>query len=262
MFEVKNEGQRATVYIYGTIGDDWWCPEDANRAKDFSQTLDGLSPKPLDIRIDSCGGDVYEGFAIAGAIARYEGETVAHVDGIAASAASYIALMADRVSMSDYAFLMIHNAWTCCQGNRDELRTTADRLEGIDGSIAQIIASRSGMAVEDVARAMSAETWYTAEGAREAGLCDEVVETEERVAARIEPAIAARFLNVPESVYASGRRPETDVAVPPAASGSQGENAPEVVKPGKSHAGGNMIGTESEGKAIVLGNRVYRRKEN
>ena len=56
MFEVKNEGQRATVYIYGTIGDDWWCPEDANRAKDFSQTLDGLSPKPLDIRIDSCGG--------------------------------------------------------------------------------------------------------------------------------------------------------------------------------------------------------------
>lgn len=61
MFEVKNEGQRATVYIYGTIGDDWWCPEDANRAKDFSQTLDELSPKPLDIRIDSCGGDVYEG---------------------------------------------------------------------------------------------------------------------------------------------------------------------------------------------------------
>ena len=65
MFEVKNEDQRATVYIYGTIGDDWWCPEDANRAKDFSQTLDELSPKPLDIRIDSCGGDVYEGFAIA-----------------------------------------------------------------------------------------------------------------------------------------------------------------------------------------------------
>ena len=118
------------------------------------------------------------------------------------------------------------------------------------------------MAVEDVARAMSAETWYTAEGAREAGLCDEVVETEERVAARIEPAIAARFLNVPESVYTSGRRPETDVAVPPAVGDSQGENAPEVVKPGKSHAGGNMIGTESEGKAIVLGNRVYRRKEN
>lgn len=262
MFEVKNEGQRATVYIYGTIGDDWWCPEDANRAKDFSQTLDELSPKPLDIRIDSCGGDVYEGFAIAGAIARYEGETVAHVDGIAASAASYIALMADRVSMSDYAFLMIHNAWTCCQGNRDELRTTADRLEGIDGSIAQIIASRSGMAVEDVAHAMSAETWYTAEGAKEAGLCDEVVETEERVAARIEPALAARFLNAPESVYASGRHPETGADAAPAASDSQGETAPEAGEPAKSHTGGSMNHAEGEGMAIVLGNRVYRRKEN
>lgn len=262
MFEVKNDGQRATVYIYGTIGDDWWCPEDANRAKDFSQTLDELSPKPLDIRIDSCGGDVYEGFAIAGAIARYEGETVAHIDGIAASAASYIALMADRVSMADFAFLMIHNAWTCCQGNRDELRTTADRLEGIDGSIAQIIASRSGLSVEDVAAAMSAETWYTAEGAKEAGLCDEVVETEERVAARIEPAIAARFLNAPDNVYAHALRPDAAPPTPPAGSDAQGETASEVGEHGKSHAGGNMIGTEVEGKVIVLGNRVYRRKEN
>lgn len=253
MFEVKNEGQRATVYIYGTIGDDWWCPEDANRAKDFSQTLDALSPKPLDIRIDSCGGDVYEGFAIAGAIARYEGDTVAHIDGIAASAASYIALMADRVVMSDYAFLMIHNAWTCCQGNRDEMRATADRLEGIDGSIAQIVASRSGLCLDDAAAAMSAETWYTAAEAQSAGLCDEVVETEQRVAACVDPAVSARFRNVPDAVARA--------AEPPAPEGEVG-SGPEPEEGAKSHTGDSMGSTEGEDKAIVLGNRVYRRKEN
>ncbi|MEC4294039.1 head maturation protease, ClpP-related [Adlercreutzia shanghongiae] len=263
MFEVKNEGQRATVYIYGTIGDDWWCPEDANRAKDFARTLDELSPKPLDIRIDSCGGDVYEGFAIAGAIERYEGETAAYVDGIAASAASYIALMADRVVMSDYAFLMIHNAWTCCQGNRDELRTTADRLEGIDGAIAQIVASRSGMGIDAVAEAMSAETWYTAEDAKAAGLCDEVVETEQRVAARVDPAIAGRFRNVPKAVGAapcSGADASGEAL--PAGGEPEAKGGSELDEPAVSHAGDNMNPAEGEGKAIVLGNRVYRRKEN
>lgn len=259
MLEVKNEGQRATVYIYGTIGDDWWCPEDSNRAKDFAATLDGLSPKPLDIRIDSCGGDVYEGFAIAGAIARYEGETVAHVDGIAASAASYIALMADRVSMSDYAFLMIHNAWTCCQGNRDDLRATASRLEGIDGSIAQIISSRSGMPLDDVAAAMSAETWYTAADAAAAGLCDEVVETDERMAARVDPAVAARFLNMPPGIAAAAP-PDSAPREAPGGGQGGGDAGADLADRGASHTEHIMDG--NEGEAIVLGNSVYRRKEN
>ena len=90
MFKVKNEASRAVLYIYGTIGEDFWDEEDSNRAKAFAKTLDELNPKPLDIRIDSAGGDVYEGFAIASAIQRYEGETHVYIDGMAASAASYI----------------------------------------------------------------------------------------------------------------------------------------------------------------------------
>ena len=70
------------------------------------------------MRIDSPGGDVYEGFAIASAIQRYEGETHAYIDGMAASAASYVALMADKVTMNDYSMFMIHNAWGLCIGNR------------------------------------------------------------------------------------------------------------------------------------------------
>lgn len=236
MFQVKNDAhaQRATVYLYGTIGLDFWDEDSSNTAKSFAATLDELSPKPLDIRIDSCGGDVYEGFAIASAIQRYAGETTAYVDGIAASAASYIAVMADRVVMSDFAQLMIHDAWTYTGGNAAELLVAAERLEAVDASIAGIIASRSGMDVEDVRAAMDAETWYDAEAAVEAGLADEVIETGQRVAACIDRAILARFKHVPEGI---GGEDET-----------------------KSHAANTMQQDEG-GRLLVLGNRVYQERE-
>jgi len=231
MFKVKDEAGRATVYLYGTIGTDFWDPDSSNTAKDFSQTLEALGPKPLDIRIDSCGGDVYEGFAIASAIQRYEGETTAYVDGVAASAASYIAVMADRVVMSDFAQLMIHDAWTNVQGNASELTMVAERLESLDDTIARIISSRSGMALEDVRAAMDAETWYRAVDAVDAGLADEVVETGQRTAASVDPAMLSRYLHVPADVL------ERD----------------------KSHAADTI--PANEGRPFVLGNRVYRKKE-
>lgn len=228
MFEVRNEAQRAVVYLYGTIGADFWDEASSNTARDFSQTLDSLSPKPLDIRIDSCGGDVYEGFAIASAIQRYEGETTAYIDGVAASAASYIALMADKVVMTDYAQLMIHDAWTWCSGNSRELLDTASRLDALDATIAGIIAARSGMGLDAVRAAMDAETWYTAEAAVENNLADEVVATEQRMAASIDRAMLARFKHVPEAVAE------------------------------KSHAANTIQGDKGQGRSVVMGNRIYR----
>ena len=263
MFKVKNEGQRATVYIYGTIGDDWWSPEDANRAKDFARTLDELSPKPLDIRIDSAGGDVYEGFAIAGAIQRYEGETHAYVDGLAASAASYIALMADRVTMNDYSMLMVHNAWCVLAGNRDDLRDAADRLEALDATSAGIISARSALDLEQAKEAMSAETWYSGEAALEAGVCDEVIETGERMAACVDRAIAGHFARIPDNVGISDGAGEPLPEIAP----GQGEPAADArggsPDGGASHAPSNLHGNEAKDAdgAILLGNRVYR-KEN
>lgn len=233
MFKVKNEAQRATVYLYGTIGGDFWDADSSNTAKSFSKTLEELSPKPLDIRIDSCGGDVYEGFGIASAIQRYEGETTAYIDGIAASAASYIAVMADKVVMTDYSQLMIHDAWTYTCGNAAELMVAADRLESTDATIAQIISARSGMALEDVRSAMDEETWYDAKTAVEVGLADEVVETEQRTAASIDRAILARFKHVPDAVD------ELEA---------------------ESHAANNIPDNEGS-RLLVLGNRIYRVKE-
>lgn len=230
MFKVKNEAERATVYLYGTIGTDWWDEESSNTAKEFAQTLDSLSPKPLDIRIDSCGGDVYEGFAIASAIQRYEGQTTAHVDGIAASAASYIALMADRVVMSDFAQLMVHDAWAYVQGNSAELMETAARLEELDSTIAGIIAARSGKGLDEVKGLMDDETWFSAADAVNAGMADEVVETKQRVAASIDRTILEGYRHVPEALAAA-----------------------------KSHTEKKMPG--SEGRTLLFGNRVYTTKE-
>lgn len=263
MFKVKNEAERATVYIYGTIGEDWWSPEDENRAKEFAQKLDELSPKPLDIRIDSAGGDVYEGFAIASAIERYEGDTHVYVDGMAASAASYIALMADKVTMNDFSMLMIHNAWTLARGNRDELRKVADQLEGIDGTIAGIIAARSALTLDEVSAAMSAETWYTAADAEAAGMCDEVIETGQRMAACIDSALARHFSRIPEGIElveeitgdGSGE------PLPPIEGPDDGtaEGEGEGPEDGASHALSNLGDNEARNAAgaILLGNRVY-----
>ena len=260
MFKIKNDANRATVYIYGTIGSDLFDDEESNRAKPFAKLLDKLSPKPLDIRIDSAGGDVYEGFAIASAIQRYEGETHVFVDGMAASAASYIALMGDWITMNDYAMMMIHNAWTLAVGNRDELREVADRLESIDGTIAGIISKRSGMALDDVKAAMCAETWFTADDALAAGMCNEVIETQQRIAASIDRSMAERFKNIPETVEITDEQAEP---APAAGFGPEPEPAAEPVDAGASYPQSTIgvIEAKDAAGAFLLGNRVYR-KEN
>ena len=208
MIRFENDGEeKAKVYIYGTIGDHWKDSK-ANRAKDFALKLDELSPKALEIHVDSPGGDVFEGFAIASAIQRYAGETHVYVDGVAASAASYIAIMADKVTMNDFAAFMIHNASGIVIGNRDDMRETADLLERLDNSIAVAISGRTGMGIEDVKAAMSAETWYFGDEAKEAGFCDEVVKTEKRAKATLERKYADNFKHVPEGIeIVDGQQP-------------------------------------------------------
>ena len=255
MFKIKDEAERATVYIYGVIGDSW-DEEEANRAKEFSRTLDSLSPKPLDIRIDSPGGDVFEGYAIASAIGRYEGDTHAYIDGVAASAASYIAVMADRVTMNDFSAFMIHNAWGLVVGNRHDMRAMADEMEGIDDSIARIISARTGMELDAVKEAMDSETWYFGDDALANGFCDEVIVTERRIAAHIGSEIAARFKNIPEGVVVA------DEAASEPTSEPTSEPAQEASENDASHALPTISDNEvkdAEG-AILLGNRVYRKE--
>lgn len=203
MFKVRNEAEAAEILLYDYIGEetDFWTGETRGiSAKAFKEALDEVSPKPVGLRIDSSGGDVFEAFAMCSAIQRYPGKVTAYVDGLAASAASYIAVVCPDVVMNDYAYLMIHCASSYAHGNARDLEDVAARLRNIDANLAAIYQKRSNLTIEQVLDYMADETWFTAEEAKEHGLCTEVVETEERMAACIDPACARGYRHVPKDV--------------------------------------------------------------
>lgn len=209
MYKLRNEAEEAEIVIYDNIGEsiDFWTGEKKGiSAETFKKMLDEASPKPLHIRIDSAGGDVFQAFAMCSAIQRYPGKVTAHIDGLAASAASYIAVVCDEVSMNDYAYLMIHSAqaWVGWANARD-LEDTAARLRNIDANLAAIYEKRSKLTLEEVIDYMTAETWFTAEEALENGLATDVVETEERMAACIDPSMARNYAHVPEGISVANR---------------------------------------------------------
>src|SRR3569833_2376048 len=141
----------------------------------FANALRGMSGT-VHLRINSPGGDVFAGHGMAQLMSEYTGEIVAHVDGYAASAASVVAIAADKVVIGAASMMMIHKAWTWGIGNSDELLATAELLDKIDGQLVQQYAKRaSGKATADEFMSMiAAETWLTPQEAIDCGLCDEI----------------------------------------------------------------------------------------
>lgn len=204
MFEVRNSAEdKVEIMLYDNVGEsvDWWTGEKTGvSAKSFKEALDEAAGKPVDLHIDSGGGDVFEAFAMCAAIQRYEGKIDAYIDGLAASAASYIAVVCDEVHINDYAYLMIHCASSWARGNARDLEDIAARLRNIDANLASIYEKRSNLTLEQVLDYMADETWFTGSEAVECGLATELMETEERIAACIDPAIAKNYIHVPEAV--------------------------------------------------------------
>lgn len=128
------------------------------------------------LRINSPGGDVFAAVAMSQMLREYSGKVIAHVDGYAASAASIVACAAGECIMAKGSMMMIHKAWTIGLGNADDMRSTADLLDKIDGQIAQGYADKSGKDVAGFIEAMAAETWFTETEAVEAGLADGIAD--------------------------------------------------------------------------------------
>lgn len=168
----EKEGD-ATLWLYDVIGADAWGGVDAAR---FAQDVAAIEAPVIHLRVNSPGGDVFDARAMATALRAHPARIVAHIDGLAASAASYVALAADEVEISDGAFLMIHNAWGVVLGNRHDLLEMALTLEKIDASIAADYQRKSGQDPATVQRWMDAETWFTAQEALAVGLVDRVAE--------------------------------------------------------------------------------------
>lgn len=168
MEATKDVAASADVYIYDEIGG-----YEVN-AQSFMDELDALGEiETINLRINSPGGSIVEGNVIYNTLKRHSAKVVTHIDGIAASMASVIAMAGDEIHMASNAFLMIHNPWTVSVGDSDKLRKDADLMDKMKLNIINAY-SRSGYSTEELEQLMDAETWLTADEALKAEFIDEI----------------------------------------------------------------------------------------
>jgi ATP-dependent protease ClpP protease subunit len=167
----------AVIRIFGDIGDSWWG--DSVSAAQFAEDLDEIGKvAQLEVRLNSPGGDMFDGVAIYNTLRNHPARVTAYVDGLAASAASVIAMGADELVMGTGTQLMIHDAWALSVGNADEMRAQAAVMDQLSDSMADIYADRAGGTADEWRNAMRDESWFGADEAVEAGLADRVVKRE------------------------------------------------------------------------------------
>jgi ATP-dependent Clp protease protease subunit len=170
--EFRAEGN--TLFVYDVIvssAEDaaWFGGADAET---FNKTLAAMTGDVV-VRLNTPGGDVFAGVAMANAIRSYSGKVTVQVDGYAASAGSLLVAAADEAEIAPGGMVMIHKAWTIAMGNADDFISTASLLEQIDAGIVAAYAAKAGDAV-DWPAAMAAETWYSADEAVAVGLVDRI----------------------------------------------------------------------------------------
>lgn len=163
----------ATLRLYDPI--DSWGGEWGVSAREFTASLDKIhDASEIRLHINSPGGEVFEGIAILNALRNHPARVVAHVDGIAASAASFIAAGADEVVMGRNTEMMIHDARGIAIGNAADMHELGNLLDHLSDNIASIYAEKAGGTVAAWRQFMLAETWYSADEAVSAGLADRV----------------------------------------------------------------------------------------
>ncbi len=164
------------IFIYDIIGEDFFG-EGVTAKNIRDEVADVADDERILLRINSPGGMVFEAAAIISLLSAHPGGVDAQIDGVAASAASYIAMVSSNIAMSDGAMLMIHNPWSVVIGDASDMRHEAELLDKINGNLEDAYVRKSGMKKEAVKDAMDAETWYTATEATEAGLADSIIDT-------------------------------------------------------------------------------------
>ncbi len=166
-----------TITIYDMIGEDPWSGGGFT-ARRMNAALRAIGAKDVTVRINSPGGNVFEGFAIFNELRQHKARVSVEIMGIAASAASYIAMAGDDIRMGLGTFLMIHNAWGVVIGNRNDLAAAADTLAQIDGAQIDIYEARTGLKRAEIEKYMDAESFFTARDAVEKGFADSIMDRE------------------------------------------------------------------------------------
>lgn len=182
-----------TISVFDVIGQDYWG--EGITAKRIAGALRAMNGADVTVNINSPGGDMFEGLAIYNLLREYEGHVTVKVLGIAASAASIIAMAGDDIQIGRGAFLMIHNCWLYAMGNRHDFAELAQSLEPFDTAMADIYAARSGLDIAAVQKLMDAESYIGGSDAVAKGLADSLLSADAVSDGDESPAAALRKLD-------------------------------------------------------------------
>lgn len=190
LIEAKAGSKEADLFIYDTVGI-WGVA-----ANEFVKDLNALDVNTINLRINSPGGNVFDGVAIFNALKKHEAKVITHIEALAASIASIIALAGDEVQIADNAFYMIHNPYTWAAGDAESMRKTANMLDKVTDSLIKTYTDKTGKSSAEIRQLMDDETWFNAEEAKEIGFADSITD-EENVDAAFDLSL---YNNVPEQV--------------------------------------------------------------
>jgi len=167
-YRIENKADETTMYLYDEIG--YWGVS----AQQFVKDLDAVKSKTLHLRINSPGGSVFDGTSMYNALRQHPASVIVHIDGLAASIASIIALAGNEIRMSENAFFMIHEPWSMVVGSSEDMRKEAELLDKVRGMIAATYMKKSGKEEKEILELMADETWMTSEEAVAMGFVDAV----------------------------------------------------------------------------------------
>jgi len=182
-----------SISVFDVIGADYWG--EGVTASRIAGALRSMNGADVTVNINSPGGDMFEGLAIYNLLREYEGKVTVKVLGLAASAASIIAMAGDDIQIGRGAFLMIHNCWVYAMGNRHDLSQIAADMEPFDKAMGDIYSYRSGLSAEDIAEMMEGETYIGGRDAVDKGFADRLLSADEISDDDDSPAVALRKLD-------------------------------------------------------------------
>lgn len=185
--EIRSKANNtAEIIIYGPIGSGFW-DDSAVSAKQFNEELKKLDStvNHIELRLNSPGGDVFDGVAIYNRLKQHKAKVTVYIDGLCASIASIIALAGDEVIMGEGALYMIHLPWTWSYGNRTDFENVINRLQDIEEQMLSIYAKKSKLDKTEIRAMLEKETWLDADQAIEHGFVDKKSEETLAIAASV-----------------------------------------------------------------------------
>lgn len=173
-----NDDQDSTINVYDIVGEDFWTGE-GTTAKKVSAVLNRNKGKEITVNINSPGGSFFEGLAIYNLLKEHDGIITVRVIGMAASAASIIAMAGNTIKIAEAGYFMIHNAWNICVGNKNEMQDMAKVLSQFDATMAALYAKKTGIDEREIAQMMDDETWIDGKDAVDRGFASQFLDSDE-----------------------------------------------------------------------------------